>query len=57
MNCALEQCRDRAIASELWVIVQHDGSRFSLTMLRRDFVFAKELVEIARHKAAACGGD
>jgi hypothetical protein len=43
MNCALEQCRDRAIASELWVIVQHDGSRFSLTTLRRHFVFATKL--------------
>jgi hypothetical protein len=49
MNSALEQCRDRAIASELWVIVQHDGNRFSLTTLRLHFAVAKEL---ARDHAA-----
>jgi integrase len=40
---ALEECRDRAVASELWLFVQHDGSRFSLTTLRRHFVFATKL--------------
>jgi integrase len=45
---ALVECRDRAIASTRWVFVQNDGSRFSLTTLRRHFAVAKELAGITR---------
>ena len=45
---ALGECRDRAIASTKWVFVQHDGSRMSLTTLRRHFSSAKELAGIQR---------
>jgi integrase len=45
---ALEECRDRAIASTRWVFVQNDGKRFSLSTLRRHFAVAKELAGITR---------
>jgi integrase len=45
---ALEECRLRPMASTKWVFVQHDGSRMSLTTLRRHFATAKELAGITR---------